>query len=187
MKICITGLVGSGKTTIINYLKSIDQDVYIADEYIHKIYRKGKKGYKLIRKHFGNKYVNNLEVDRKKLGKKVFNDVNSLNKLNDLTLPLIRKWIKKIKCNKKNVFIELGIYLNHVEYFQSCFDLVVLIKGQKKIQNKKINSLGWYKTKINKNPIKINEFNNYIIIDNNSSITNLEKKIKNKLSKYIKI
>lgn len=91
MKICITGKVGSGKTTAIEYLSSLGYTTYIADEYVHSIYKVGAIGYKKIAKSFGKEYVNEVEVDRKKLGKLVFSNPIALEKLNKLLCPLIKK------------------------------------------------------------------------------------------------
>ena len=97
MLICITGQIGSGKTSLLNEFKSLDFKTFEMDKYIHEIYKKNKIGYQLIKKNFGDSYVNEIEVDRKKLGQLVFNDNKKLNKLNSLTIPLIRQKILELK------------------------------------------------------------------------------------------
>lgn len=186
MKICITGKVGSGKTTAIEFLKKLGYTTYIVDEYIHKIYEKGQPGYQMIVDNFGKKFVNDKEVDRKKLGQYIFSNEQHLNKLNDLTKPLIYQWIKQIKDEDEPIFIELGIYLNHIKYFEKLFDQVIVIIGQEHLQNMKLNDLGWSKNHaLMINPIKSTNTNNFITIDNNGTIENFYQNITKKISEII--
>ncbi|MCQ2956501.1 MAG: dephospho-CoA kinase [Mycoplasmoidaceae bacterium] len=100
MKICVTGLPCSGKTTAMQYIKEAGYNTFIADEYVRSIYKVNKPGYKAIKKAFGSKYVTSMEVDRKALGKLVFQDKKALVKLNKIMNPLIAKAIKQLD-NKK--------------------------------------------------------------------------------------
>lgn len=134
MKICITGKPGAGKTLALNYFKIWGCNVFESDKYVIDIYKKDKIGYKLIKKTFGNKYVNTKEVDRKKLGQLVFTKPNMLKKLSNLINPLLAKKIKSLD-TKKTWFIELGTYLYYSNYFSKIFDRIVLIFNQKNMQN----------------------------------------------------
>ena len=111
--ICITGKIGSGKTEASKILIKNGYDVLIMDQYVHEIYKFNKTGYKQIKKHFGQQFVNETEVDRKKLGKLVFSDKKSLNKLNKIMIPIMKKKIESFIENKSISFVELGIYLEH--------------------------------------------------------------------------
>ena len=111
------------------------------DKYIHEIYKKNKIGYQLIKKNFGDSYVNEIEVDRKKLGQLVFNDNKKLNKLNSLTIPLIRQKILELKNINEHIFVELGIYLKYEKIFNDLFDRIILIKGKSEIETKKLQNL----------------------------------------------
>lgn len=126
MKICITGKPCCGKSTAMEYIKKAGYHTFIADEYVHAIYKVGKPGYNIIKKTFGSKFVNKKEVDRKALGKLVFNNKSALIKLNKIMNPLIRKAIEKL--NKKfDWYIELATYIFYPQDFKNLFDKVVLI------------------------------------------------------------
>ena len=126
MKICITGQPGSGKTTAIQYIKEAGYNTFIADEYVHAIYKVNKPGYKVIKKAFGAKYVTSKEVNRKALGNLVFKNKNALKKLNKLMNPLIKSAIVKLPKNKI-WFIELATYIFYPQDFANIFDKVLLI------------------------------------------------------------
>lgn len=134
MKICITGKPGVGKTYALKYLKSLGCNVFETDKYVVEIYRKNNVGYKLIKKVFGSKFVNNQAVDRKKLGQMVFTQPKMLIKLSNLINPIIAKKIKSLD-SKKTWFIELGTYLYYSKFFSNFFDRIILIFNSKNAQN----------------------------------------------------
>ncbi len=185
MLVCITGKSGVGKTTATQYIKELGFNTWIADEYIHEIYQYGNIGYLAIKKVFGDQYVNNKEVDRKKLGFFVFNDVKSLNKLNKIMLPLIRNKLLELKQKNTTIFCELAIYINHENYFKNIFDKVVLISAPKTLEKNnlknKFGSLRKFPTKrvgSLKNPIKNNKIKYDFYVDNSKNINIFHNNIK---------
>ena len=141
MIICITGKTGSGKTTLIEILSNKGYRIFETDAYIKEIYKKGEIGYNAILNSFGKEYVNEIEVDRKKLGKLVFNDKAKLDQLNSITLPIIRNKIIELKKTNSLIFVELAIYLNYKETFENLFDKVVLVRGSEEIENNKLKKM----------------------------------------------
>ncbi len=127
MKICVTGKKGSGKSTFIKYLESINIVCYKADDYIHEIYKENKIGFNFILKEFGNEYIFDNKVNRKKLNELILNDKKALKKLNSFSVKTLIDWIKSLP---NDCFIELGIYLNNSKKFKILFDKVILIKKE---------------------------------------------------------
>jgi len=107
MIIGITGIFGSGKTTVANMFSKCGFHVINVDKLYHGIYRKNLILKFRIRKEFGT-------LDRNKIRNIVFSDLNTrkngtffvsqkLRKLNQITHPTIIKAIKKeINKIKKN-------------------------------------------------------------------------------------
>lgn len=144
MKICITGKPCSGKSTAMQYIKEAGYHTFIADEYVHSIYKVNKPGYNAIKRVFGPKYVTKTEVNRKALGALVFKDKNALKKLNKIMNPLIRKAIEKLE-GKYDWYIELATYLFYPQDFANLFDKILLVftdkDWKKDYQSKKFNYL----------------------------------------------
>ena len=141
MLVCITGKIGSGKSTVTSQYKKLGYKTLEMDKYIHSIYKANKIGYQKIKKEFGLKYVNDKEVDRKKLGQLVFKNKKELDRLNAITLPLIKEKILSLQNKKEIIFIELGIYITNEQYFKDCFDLVILVKGKQELTDQKLKKL----------------------------------------------
>lgn len=91
-KLGLTGGIATGKTTISNYLKSIDIPVLDADEYARKVVEPGTPGLAEITNTFGEQVLRaDGSLNRKLLGQIVFNDSSSRQTLNDITHPRIQQ------------------------------------------------------------------------------------------------
>ena len=96
MIIGITGSIGTGKSTVSNYLISKGYSVVDADKISKGAYNVGSNGYKAILEVFGVEILNsNGEVDRKKIKKIVFDNSNMLQRLNMAIHPIIINEIEK--------------------------------------------------------------------------------------------
>lgn len=124
----LTGGIGSGKTTLIEFIKMQGYSVYISDNEAKKILN-SKEIINKIQFLFAEHVliVNNL-LDKKKLAEVVFNNPAELKKLNDLIHPLVQndfeQWVEKNK-DEKIVFKESAILFESGAY-KHC-DCVILI------------------------------------------------------------
>lgn len=92
----ITGSIATGKSTVTHILQDLGYNVIDADKIAHQLMEIGKINYNSILSYFGEEILkSDKTIDRKKLGKIVFNDKNKLNKLNDLTHSNIFNKIKE--------------------------------------------------------------------------------------------
>ncbi|MCL2679243.1 MAG: dephospho-CoA kinase [Dehalococcoidia bacterium] len=86
----ITGLLGSGKSTVAGFLRELGVPVIDADRVGHQVYMPGTVGHKALVTAFGRHILaGDGTVDRKILGNIVFSDASSLEKLNAIVHPLI--------------------------------------------------------------------------------------------------
>ena len=93
----ITGGVGSGKSAILGYLaEHYPCRVLYADELTAKMQKKGGKCYEAMARMFGPEYLlPDGELDRAKIGGRVFGDPEALKALNDLIHPIVVEEIKR--------------------------------------------------------------------------------------------
>lgn len=96
----LTGGIGSGKTMVAEYIKSLGILVYIADDEARELMNTAKV-IQAISAAFGKEVVDNGILNRDKLAKIVFNNPEKLQKLNNIVHPEVKKhfdiWVEKHK------------------------------------------------------------------------------------------
>ncbi|MGL4484052.1 MAG: dephospho-CoA kinase, partial [Anaerovoracaceae bacterium] len=100
----ITGGIGSGKSTVSNYLIGKGYAVIDADKISKELMQKGEEGYKQVLEAFGEEILEeDGKIDRLLLAKKVFRNEESKKKLNEITHPLviaeINRQVKELEIN----------------------------------------------------------------------------------------
>lgn len=93
----LTGGIGSGKTAIGNYFRTLGIPVYVADEEGRKITDRPEV-VRQIADAFGQSVIADGKVDRKQLAEIVFNDKEKLEQLNSIIHPAVKRhffeWIE---------------------------------------------------------------------------------------------
>lgn len=113
----LTGGLASGKSHIIKDLENLGAAVVDSDKLGHKAYEKGTDAYYKVIEVFGRDIVDQSgEINRKILGKKVFNSSIELKKLTDIVWPEIRRLrdveIKRLfKEGNKIIVVEAAVML----------------------------------------------------------------------------
>lgn len=88
--IALTGGIACGKTTLANMLRELGAPVIDADAISRSLTAPGGKALPAIRKAFGSEvFQNDQTLNRAALAARVFQDPEQLQKLNNLTHPLI--------------------------------------------------------------------------------------------------
>jgi dephospho-CoA kinase len=90
----LTGGIGSGKTTIANYIKSLGIPVYIADDEAKKLLNNDTIQ-KEIKNAFGETVFENNLLSKERLSQIVFNDTDKLKKLNSIIHPAVKAHFKE--------------------------------------------------------------------------------------------
>ena len=106
MIIGVMGGVGSGKSTVLNYLENnYEANIIEADKVAKEVMLPGNDVYNEIVKTFPEVIVDN-KIDSKKLAEIVFNDKEQLEKLNSITHPgAVKEIISRIKSSKKRIIV----------------------------------------------------------------------------------
>ena len=96
----LTGGIGSGKTTIANYIVSLGIPVYNADDEAKKIMQLPEI-IQFLKEQFGEEIFENNILNREKLSKIVFNNPDKLHQLNKIVHPVVKKhfdnWVSEHK------------------------------------------------------------------------------------------
>lgn len=110
----LTGGIAVGKTLVAEILADLGAVVIDLDELGHEVYKPGEEAYNEVIAAFGTEILKNGSnlIDRRKLGKIVFNNPDKLQLLNSIAHPKIYdKTVEAIK-NQKNKNSESVIVLD---------------------------------------------------------------------------
>lgn len=91
----LSGGIGSGKSTVSRFLKELGAVVIDADKVGHELLKPDTDTWREVVDAFGRQVLTPRgEIDRGKLGKIVFGDPRARERLNGITHPRIRNWLK---------------------------------------------------------------------------------------------
>ncbi len=134
--VAITGGIGSGKSTLSEYLKKRGCLVHDSDSVVSEIYKKPKKPLiNFIIKNQLKPALKNGKIDKKTIAEIIFKNKSTKKKLENFIHKIVRSereiFIKKnINTNKKALFIDIPLLLE--SGLEKKFDLVVCVISTKK-------------------------------------------------------
>jgi dephospho-CoA kinase len=103
----LTGGIGSGKSTVLNFFKVLGAEIYIADIEAKKLMNSDKELIKQIKNLFGEAAYLNSELNRKYIADIVFKDAEKLQQLNNLIHPKVHVHFQDFL---KNATAKLVVY-----------------------------------------------------------------------------
>ena len=125
----LTGGIGSGKSTILNYFRDHGYPCFESDEVGKKLLEVELK--ETVLKLFGEEVYNAKGIlDRKAISKKVFSNSKLLEALNDIVHPAVNETFEKFKKKHQDsplIVKEAAILIESGSY-KSC-DIIVLVKA----------------------------------------------------------
>lgn len=138
MKIGITGGIGSGKSTVSVYLKSLGESVICADETARQLTAPGQQGAQAIRRAFGDGFfLPDGVLDRKALAAAVFLDETMRTRLENILHPLIIDSVmQKTNALSGRVFVDAALLVQ--SGLHEKMDAVWLVTADKNMRIQRI-------------------------------------------------
>ena len=131
----ITGGIGAGKSTVSSICKHLGFKVYNSDQRAKEIVSEDSTIKKKLISFFGNNIYKNGVLDRKFLSDKIFNDKSSLEQINSIIHPAVKKdfnsWVIN-NSNEKILFKESALILESGAYKE--LDKIILIVSDKNLR-----------------------------------------------------
>lgn len=183
MVIGLMGGVGSGKSTVLNYLEDSYCAYIIQSDHVAKeIMEPGREAFKSIANIFPEVIIDG-EINSQKLGEIVFNDRDKLKLLNSITHPAtIKEIINRIDGSDNNIIVVESALLMGTGIEEKCDKIWFVYCEKEKRINRLMESRGYSREKaegiINNQPLEeeykaqSDEF-----IDNTYSVENTKAQI----------
>ena len=140
--VCITGGIGSGKTTLTNHLKKLGYLVHESDVIVSEIYTKPKKQFLIfIKEKISQDAVNYNKINKVEIANVIFSN-NTIKKLLERRIhkevQRSREAFIKKHTKKKNKIIFADIPLLFENRLEKRFDLVICMISSKKNRTKRV-------------------------------------------------
>ena len=183
----LTGGIATGKSTVAGLLKSRGFAVIDADQIAHQLSDKNEPGYVQIVKDFGPDILDpDQNIDRKKLGQMIFNDLKLKSKLEVILHPLIQQKVQALKAdykikNHKMCFYDVPLLFE--KNMKSHFDAVILVYAQPQMQLQRLIarnklSLTEAENRIkNQSPMPDKIKKSQFCLDNSTDVSDLEYQV----------
>ncbi|AGB40427.1 dephospho-CoA kinase [Halobacteroides halobius DSM 5150] len=186
MKIGLTGGIASGKSTVTKLLEELGVEVIDTDQIAHQLMEPKKEVWNKIVDNFGKEILlSSNEIDRKKLGEIIFNDIQAKKKLDQITHPAIiaelRERMREV--GPDNLIVAEVPLLIEADMLD-LFDRIWLVYVSREVQIERLMARGNFDhqealTRI-ESQMPLDEKKQYAdrIINNNGTPTELENEVK---------
>ena len=194
--LALTGGIATGKSTADQFFEKKNIPIVDCDKIAHDLMKPKNASWQVIKDNFGGEYLNDDQtINRKKLGQLVFSDKSALNKLNQLTHPLIfDKTIQKIESyqNEDMVILDAPVYFESGWDKKNIADGILVITLPEPVQIDRLkqrNNLTDEEARMRiKSQIPLDKKTQLadFVIENTGTIKELESKLEHLLNKIKK-
>ncbi|EPR70623.1 Dephospho-CoA kinase [Winogradskyella psychrotolerans RS-3] len=138
MIVGLTGGIGSGKSTILEYFKSFGIPVYIADDEAKKLMNRSKVIKRKLISLFGEKaYVDDI-LNRPYLASKIFNDKTLLSKMNAIVHPKVASHFKRWLNSQDSEYVIKEVAIIFENNLQDQYDYIITVVADEDLRMQRV-------------------------------------------------
>jgi len=151
IKIGLTGVIGSGKSTAANYFSKLGVPVFFADNSAKKIMNTDSSVKKCLVDLLGSLAYSNGELNKQFISDKIFNNQNLLKSINSLIHPKVQEDFNLWLTNQTSPYVIYEAALIFENSSEHLFDKIICIKTPLDIIYNRLKKRGDYsKNRIDK-------------------------------------
>lgn len=181
LKVALTGGIGSGKSTVADFLDELGAYVIDSDQLAREVVERGTSGYEAVLAAFGDGILTDGEINRAKLAEIVFKDATARATLESIIHPLVRdaaeKMVKSLPAD--------AVVINQIPLLVETdgakrFDFVITVSADEDIRRRRLIERGMKDYEITKRlAAQVNDAAReaiaHSVIRNNGSIDELRQ------------
>ena len=143
LKVALTGGIGSGKSTVAEFLDELGAYVIDSDQLARDVVERGTPGYEAVLAAFGDEILTDGEIDRAKLAEIVFKDSIARATLESIIHPLVRDAAEKmVKSLPSDAVVINQIPLLVETDGAKRFDFVITVSADEDVRRRRLVERG---------------------------------------------
>ncbi len=140
----VTGGIGTGKTTVVEHLRTFGAEILDADRIVHELYSPGNAAYTVVVSRWGTRILHdNGLLDRAAVARIVFRDEHELAWLNAFIHPLVQERVLERARHPAQVLLCCAVPLLYESGWQTWMQRIVAVWCTPEIQQRRLRSRGW--------------------------------------------
>lgn len=141
VKVGLTGLWGSGKTTVLKLFEELGARTLDLDDVVHGLLQQ-QRTKELIRQTFGSGVFNGERINRKALAQKAFSSEQNRKRLESIIHPEVFKRMMDFLKDKGDVLV-VEVPLLYETSSEGFFDKTVLVRADEKVRTERLLRRGY--------------------------------------------
>ena len=143
LKVALTGGIGSGKSTVAEFLDELGAYVIDSDQLARDVVERGTPGYEAVLATFGDGILTDGEIDRAKLAEIVFKDATARAALESIIHPFVRDSAEKmVKSLPSDAVVINQIPLLVETDGAKRFDFVITVSADEDVRRRRLIERG---------------------------------------------
>lgn len=143
LKVALTGGIGSGKSTVAEFLDELGAFVIDSDQLARDVVERGTPGYEAVLAAFGDDILTDGEINRAKLAEIVFKDAAARATLESIIHPLVRDAAEKTVRNLPSD----AVVINQIPLLVETdgakrFDFVITVSADEDVRRRRLIERG---------------------------------------------
>jgi 23S rRNA pseudouridine1911/1915/1917 synthase len=148
MHVGLTGMSGSGKSTVLEVFKDLGVPVWSADRCVSRLYAQGADGWQLLRGRFGDRFVSedNGPVDTKKLFQAMCRDASLRREIEEMIHPMVRWDLRRFLEEHDTARLtvsEVPLLMESGGQFKEMFDHILGVFCPEELRSSLLAARGW--------------------------------------------
>ncbi|GAB4204993.1 MAG: dephospho-CoA kinase [Bacteroidia bacterium] len=137
--ICITGGIGSGKSTVSKIIQTLGYPVYYSDERAKQMYFLPEIKEQIIQLLGKDAYLNDKQINKNYIASKIFSDKSLLEKINHIIHSAVKKDFQTFlnEHKEKNIVFKESALIFEAKLQNNC-DKIILVTAPKDIRIKRV-------------------------------------------------
>jgi dephospho-CoA kinase len=169
--------MGCGKSTVAGMFEELGARVIDVDRIGHEVL-KDRSVKEELKKLFGEIIFNEDEIDRKKLAKIVFEDVEKLSTLERIVHPIIKEKVRRLIEDSTGVVVLDAALLKRIGLDKLC-DVIVTVKCDEEKIVERLKKKGFTEEEIKRRlAAQRDVVEEGVVIENNCDLVSLRRKVR---------